>query len=116
MLMIPQLFLLGVLVFLSPLFPPLVVPFSYTVIGWLLVQHVDPWLLAAVSIVLSTISCMLTWILWVRIHEKVGEYQKVKRHNDFFSKVEKKIEDWFAKRETMNAYAQKLQRYTEQRK
>ncbi|MBP6911389.1 hypothetical protein KBC03_07505 [Patescibacteria group bacterium] len=114
--MIGQFILLSVLVFLSPLFPPVVVPFSYTVIGWLLVDHVNPWLIAAISVILSTISCMVTRLLWVHLHEKVGAYQEKKQRNDFFSRAERKIEAWFAKRETMNAYAQKLQRYTEKRK
>lgn len=109
-----QLLLLIVLVFVSPLFPPVIVPFSFTVIAALLLQHANPWVLTIITVTASTISCMLTWLLWVHLHER--EYISRYFHGDLFTRIEKKAEAWFAKREKMNTYAKKLEAYTQKKK
>lgn len=111
--MILQYLLLVVLVFLCPLFPPVIMPFVYSLLWVLLVQWADPRILSLVSIVVGTVSCVITRWAWKPITAKINEYKHKRNHEDWLSKIERTIASYLDKQNAVNSYWKKIEAYAE---
>ncbi|MEI7477363.1 MAG: hypothetical protein WCJ81_02295 [bacterium] len=102
--------LLFFLVFISPLFPPVIIPFTYSLLALLLVQSVDPRTLSIISVAGSTLSCMVTWFIWDEVIKKTDRYQE-KYPNSIWSKIIIKIKHFLSSQTGINKYTEKIERY-----
>ena len=88
-------------------------PLAYSMIGVLLVQKADPRALSIMATVVSSGSCILTRLLWTYVHGKITEHQEKHKHKDRFSRMEKRIKNYFDKKESLGKYSEKIKNYTE---
>jgi hypothetical protein len=71
--MITQLIILSIITFLWPLFPPVLVPLSYSFTGALLLQHANPFTLSIISVWSATLSTIIIRIVQNHIIKKLNK-------------------------------------------
>lgn len=76
-----QLIILCIITFLWPLFPPILVPLSYSFTGALLLQHADPILLSILSVWSATLSTTIIWIIQNHLIKKISSFNKKNKNN-----------------------------------
>lgn len=109
-LMIRQHILLFLAAFISPLFPPVIMPFIYSLLGILLVQEADPRTLSFVTVIASTLSCIVTWLAWIPITASLQKF-KNEKSNTFIGKIERKISNYLSTTTWINKYTKRIESY-----
>ena len=113
--MIIQEFLLFFLTFFSPFLPSLVTPFSYPLIGILLLQKANPRILSGLTIGANTLGSIVIWIGRAYLTQAVKRYQEKKQHTDLFSYIVRSRHDYLTHHRNLNHHEQKIQRYLERK-
>jgi len=106
---------ISILVFVSPVFPPVIIPFSYIVIWWYLLNWIDPILLSIFTVGPATISTIAIWFLYGHINNKISSL-KDKKNNNRISKVESKIVNYTKSKKRLDKVNKKIIWFLESKK
>lgn len=98
-----QLIMLCIITFLWPLFPPVLVPLSYSFTWVLLLQHANPILLSILSVWSATLSTTIIWIVQNYLIKKIKKLNK----NNIFNQ----INNYFKKYTKVNKLSSKREKY-----
>ncbi len=109
--MLLQEILAGLTIAISPVVPPVLVPLAFAMVGALLVQHADPWTLAAIMILSSRGSCMVIRLLEWYILQWMAAY-KVKHHKpDALTKIWESFMGLFMKKDKISRTWKRIENY-----
>ena len=111
--MIFKLLFLCFLIFIETIIPPAITPFSYSLIGMLLIQKINPIFLSILVIGTSVASSIFTRFFLGYLIEKVRQYQLKHHHTDRFSRLESQYHKLLRKRKNVNRFSSKLQNYVD---
>ena len=106
-----QYLLLGTLVFISPIFPPIIIPFSYTTIGALLLQHAQPFSLAIITIVSASGSSILIRVLQKDLIGRFATYRK--NSSGPLARISNSITQRFTQQKQLSKLNTKLKQHLE---
>lgn len=110
--MVVQLIFLSIILFFSPLVPPVLSPLAYSLTGALLVQKVDPRLLLLISVWVVTIADILIRFLQNRIIKNISLYKNTSK-TDLFSRIFKKMNEYFDSQNKLTKIWLKREKYIE---
>ena len=105
--MILQFIILCVLIFLWPLFPPILIPISYSVTWALLIQDANPITLSILSVATATFSTTLIWLAQNHIIYKLNIINQKKDEKKFLYKINK----YFKKPKKIQKISKKRKKY-----
>jgi membrane protein YqaA with SNARE-associated domain len=112
--MIFQIVILSLVLFFSPLVPPVLSPLAYSMTGILLLQKADPLWLWIITIAVVTIANVVVWILQDYIIQKINLQKKTNYvHTGVFAWVLKKFDYHFNDKTRISKFWLKRQHYAE---
>lgn len=103
--------LLSLLVFISPIFPPVIIPFSYTLIWIRLVQGSSPIWLSLSTVIPAVVSSIMIWLLYDYMQDKLERFKKKNDDKDRFSRVEYKISTYIEGKKRLSRLNAKIKHY-----
>jgi len=106
--MIIKQILLSFLVFISPLFPPVIIPFSYWIIAFLLAQNYSPWLLCSITIIPAVLSSLMIRFFYWYVHKRILSYKEKNENKDVISRIENKIAKYIQNKKKLSKINQKI--------
>ena len=112
--MVIQLWLLWIIILISPLVPPVLVPLSYSFTGFLLLQKIDPRIVSLVSVWFATLGAILIWKIQSHIIQRLTIYETIP-DTGFFSRIARRINYYFRKETKIAQLSLKRERYIETR-
>jgi len=104
---------ISLLVFVSPVFPPAIIPFAYTLIWLRLVQWAGPVWLSLCTVLPAALSSILIRMLYGYFHKKILEFKKRKNHEDWISRIERKIAKYLENKKKISKFNNKIKNYLE---
>lgn len=107
--------LLSSLVFISPIFPPIFIPFAYTLVGLRLVQWDWPIGLSLSTVIPAAASSILIRILYGYMHKKILAFKNKRNNKDWISRLENKISIYIENRKRLSKFNNKITNYLETR-
>ncbi len=113
--MVFQLFLLWILIVVSPLVPPILVPLSYSMTGALVVQKIDPWILSLVSVAAAVIADIIIWKMQNFVIPRMTIDEDPAKDTNIFSRIINKMNSYFKKEERIGRLSVKWEKYLEKR-
>jgi len=103
--------LLSFLVFISPLFPPVIIPFSYWIIAFLLTQNYSTRTLSIITILPAAFSSIIIRFFYWYVYKKISDYKHKRKHKDIISRIENKIIKYFENKKGLNKINQKIKKH-----
>ncbi len=103
--------LLSFLVFISPLFPPVIIPFSYWIIAFLLAQNYSPRILSIITILPAAISSIIIRFFYWYVHKKILDYKHKRDNKDIISRIENRIIKYFENKKNLNKINQRIKKH-----
>ena len=113
--MVFQLFLLWILIIVSPLVPPILVPLSYSMTGALVLQKIDPWILSLVSVAAAVIADIIIWKMQNFVIPRMTIDEDLSKDKNIFSRIINKMNSYFKKEERIGRLSVKWEKYLEKR-
>ncbi len=113
--MIVQVLLLWIVIIVSPLVPPILVPLSYSMTAALVVQKVDPRIISAVSVVSALIADIIIRKMQNFIIPKLTIEEHPLRETTLFNRIVNKINTYFKKEEKIGQISLKREKYLEKK-
>ncbi len=101
MIFFKQIFL-SFLVFISPLFPPVIIPFSYWIMAFLLAQNFNPWTLWIITILPAALSSVLIRFFYWYVYKRISNYREKKDNKDIISRTENRIVKYFENKKKLS--------------
>lgn len=109
--MLTKQILLSFLVFISPLFPPVIIPFSYWIIAFLLAQNYSVRTLSIITILPAAFSSAIIWFFYWYVYKKISDYKHKREHKDMISRIENRIIKYFENKKGLNKINQKIKKH-----
>ncbi|MFA5747784.1 MAG: hypothetical protein WC872_01590 [Candidatus Absconditabacterales bacterium] len=103
--------LLSCLVFVSPIFPPVIIPFAYTLIGVRLLQGAGPMALSLATVLPATLSSVMIWLLYGYAHKWILKFKEKRNNQDFISRFEYRISKYIENRKGLSKINKKIKNY-----
>lgn len=103
--------IISMLVFVSPVFPPAIIPFAYTLIGIRLLQWSWPIGLSFSTVIPAALSSVLIWLLYGYVHKKILAFKHKRNYNDRISRLEKKFADYIENKKRISKFNKKITNY-----
>ena len=97
--MVFQLFVLSMIIIISPLVPPILVPLSYSMTGALIVQNIDPWILSIVSVAAAVLADIIIWKMQNFVIPRMTIHQESVQDRNIFVRIINKMNSYFKKEE-----------------
>lgn len=113
--MILQLFLLWIIIIISPLVPPILVPLSYSITGALILQNIDPRILCIVSVGAATIADIIIRKMQNFIIPRMTIDKNPQKEKNMFAHIINKMNSYFKKEERIGNLWLKWEKYIEKR-
>jgi membrane protein YqaA with SNARE-associated domain len=109
--MLFQELLAGVVVFVSPVLPPILVPLSFSMLGVLIVQWANPWVLSGIMITSTVLEmAFIWWITWI-ILRRMEKYKETTHKPDFVTSIWRKFVGYLIRRAKANRASQRVDGY-----
>ncbi len=105
--------MISLLVFVSPLFPPAIIPFAYTLIWVRLLQWAGPIGLSFSAVLPAAASSIMIWLLYGYMHNKIIAFQAKMNNKDRISRLEKRFATYIENRKRLNKLNQRITTYLE---
>jgi len=115
--MVFQLFILAIVIIVSPLVPPVLVPLSYSMTGALLLQGLNPWVLSIVSVLAAALTDVIIRIIQGRVIEKISIYEQIDEDKQrWIHRTSNKINAFFKKQRNLSKLGKKREEYGKTKK
>ena len=103
--------ILSLLVFISPIFPPVIIPFAYTLIWIRLLQWSGPIGLSFSTVIPAIISSIMIWILYSYMQTRLEKFKKKRNDNDWISRLEYRISAYVESKRKLNNLNTRIKNY-----
>ena len=113
--MVVQLFLLWIIIIVSPLVPPILVPLSYSMTAAMVLQKIDPWILSIISVAAAVIADIIIWKMQNFVIPRMTIDEDPSKDKNIFSRIINKMNSYFKKEERIGRLTLKWEKYLEKR-
>ncbi|MCX6824296.1 MAG: hypothetical protein NT085_04165 [candidate division SR1 bacterium] len=113
--MILQLLILGLVIIVSPLVPPVLVPLSYSMTGALILQQIDPRILSIVSVAAAVIADIIIRKMQNFVIPRMTINEDSLKDKNIFARIINKMNSYFKKEERIGRLSLKWEQYLEKR-
>lgn len=113
--MILQLFILWLVIIVSPLVPPILVPLSYSMTGALILQQIDPRILSMVSVGAAVIADIIIWKMQNFVIPRMTINEDPLQDKNIFARIINKMNSYFKKEEKIGKIWLKWEKYLEKK-
>lgn len=107
--------LLSLLVFISPVFPPVIIPISYTLVGIRLLQWSGPIGLSFSTVIPAAASSILIRLLYGYMHRRILAFKAKRDNKDWISRLENRFAKYIENRKRLSRINNKITTYLETR-
>jgi hypothetical protein len=83
--------IISFLVVISPIFPPVIIPITYTLMGIRLLQGAGPIAMSFGTVVPAAASSILIWLLYGYMHRWILAFKEKRDNKDWISRLENKF-------------------------
>jgi len=83
--------IISCLVIISPIFPPAIIPVTYTLMGIRLLQGAGPIAMSFGTVLPAAASSILIWLLYGRLHRRILAFKEKRDNKDRISRLEKRF-------------------------
>lgn len=108
--------IISLLVIISPIFPPAILPITYTLMGVRLIQWSDPVAMSFATVIPGAISSILIRLLYGYIHRWILAFKTKRNNKDRISRLEKRLAKYIANKKRLSKMNNKITSYLETRK
>ena len=105
--------LLSCLVAISPIFPPVIIPITYTLMGIRLLQGAGPIAMSFATVIPATASSILIRLLYWYLHRKILKFKEARDNKDRISRLEKRFAKYIENRKRLSKLNSKITNYLE---
>ena len=110
--MVFQFVILSVVIYFSPLVPPVLPPLAYSLTGALLIQWGSPRILSIISVGVATLSTATIRVVQNHIIEKLNTYEETSSKSRFHHQVGR-LNRFFKRQESLAKISAKREKYIE---
>lgn len=103
--------IISLLVIVSPVFPPVIIPITYTLMGIRLLQGAGPIAMSFGTVIPAAASSILIWLLYWYIHKKIIKFKEKRNHDDRITRLENKFATYIENRKWLNKFNKKITNY-----
>lgn len=105
--------IISILVVISPIFPPAIIPVTYTLMGIRLLQWAGPIAMSFATVLPAAASSVLIRLLYGYFHKKILEFQKARDNKDRISRLQKRFARYVGNRKRLSKLNNKITNYLE---
>jgi membrane protein YqaA with SNARE-associated domain len=107
--------IISCLVVISPVFPPAIIPITYTLMGIRLLQGAGPIAMSFGTVVPAALSSILIRLLYGYMHKKILAFKHKNGHQDWISRLENRFAKYLENRKRLSKLNKKITNYLETR-
>jgi membrane protein YqaA with SNARE-associated domain len=107
--------IISCLVIISPLFPPVIIPITYTLIGIRLLQGAHPIILSLATVLPAIMSSILIWVLYGYIHGKIHRFKEKRENKDRISQLKNRYARYIENKKGLRKMNKKILTYLERK-
>ncbi len=107
--------IISLLVIISPVFPPVIIPITYTLIGIRLVQGAGPIAMSFATVIPAAASSILIRLLYGYVHRRILAFKEKRDNKDWISRLQKRFATYIENRERLSKLNTKITNYLETR-
>ncbi|HMS91768.1 MAG TPA: hypothetical protein PKC87_06090 [Candidatus Absconditabacterales bacterium] len=105
--------IISCLVIISPIFPPVIIPITYTLMGIRLVQGAGPIAMSIGTVIPAALSSIAIWLLYGYMHRWILKFKEKRDNKDWISRWESKFATYIENRKGLNKFNKKITNYLE---
>jgi len=113
--MILQLLILWLVIIVSPLVPPVLVPLSYSMTGALILQQIDPRILSMVSVGAAVVADIIIWKMQNFVIPRMTINEDPLKDKNIFARIINKMNSYFKKEERIGRISARREKQLEKR-
>lgn len=107
--------IISFLVVISPIFPPVIIPITYTLMGIRLLQGAGPVAMSFATVIPAAGSSILIRLLYGYVHKKIHKFKEKRDNTDRISRLEKRFATYLENRKRLNKLNKKITNYLEKK-
>lgn len=105
--------IISCLVIISPIFPPVIIPITYTLIGIRLVQGAGPIGMSVATVIPAAASSILIRLLYGYMHKWILTFKTKRDNKDWISRLENRFAKYIENKKRLSAFNKKITNYLE---
>lgn len=103
--------IISLLVVVSPVFPPAIIPITYTLIGIRLLQWANPITMSVATVIPATMSSVLIRLLYGYINKRISAFKKNRNNDDRISHLQRRFTSYIENTKRLNRINTKIKQY-----
>ena len=103
------------LVVISPIFPPVIIPITYTLMGIRLLQGAGPIAMSFGTVLPAAASSILIRLLYGYAHRRILTFKAKRDNKDWISRLENRFAAYIENRKGLSKFNKKITKYLETR-
>jgi len=107
--------IISFLVVISPIFPPVIIPITYTLMGIRLLQGAGPIAMSFATVIPAAWSSILIRLLYGYMHKKIHMFKEKRNNTDRISRLEKRFATYLENRNRLNKLNKRITNYLEKK-
>ncbi len=107
--------IISILVIISPIFPPAIIPITYTLMGIRLLQGAGPIAMSFGTVLPAAASSILIRLLYGYVNKRILAFQEKRDNKDRISRLENKFATYIQNRKWLSKFNKKITNYLETR-
>jgi len=105
--------IISCLVIISPIFPPAIIPVTYTLMGIRLLQGAGPIAMSFGTVLPAAASSILIWLLYGRLHRRILAFKEKRDNKDRISRLEKRFVKYMENKKWLSKLNTRITNYLE---
>ena len=105
--------IISCLVVISPIFPPVIIPITYTLIGIRLLQWAGPIAMSFSTVVPAALSSILIRLMYGYVHRRILSFKAKRDNKDRISRLENRFAEYIENRKRLSKLNNKITNYLE---
>ncbi len=105
--------IISCLVVISPIFPPAIIPLTYTLMGIRLLQWAGPIAMSFATVIPAALSTIFIRLLYGYFHKKILKFKEARNNNDWISRLEKRFAKYLENRKKLSKLNNRITDYLE---
>ena len=105
--------IISLLVVISPVFPPVIIPITYTLIGIRLLQGAGPIAMSFSTVIPAAASSILIRLLYGYMHKRILAFKEKRDNKDRISRLENKFATYIENKKRLSKLNNKITNYLE---
>jgi len=107
--------IISCLVIISPLFPPAIIPITYTLMGIRLLQGAGPIAMSFGTVIPAALSSIFIRLMYGYIHKKILVFKNERNNKDRISRLEHRFAKYIENKKRLSKLNKKITNYLETR-